>query len=148
MANATITVPVTAFVPLGTGICPNGAFTATSTPPNRVTVNAANKIIVKNPDGHGNGRVKMDFVVVSAESPAKTYTVCGFIISNGGLNSPTPGPGNFQPDQVNDNVLTLINRYTKGRQTWKLYLAISCVDAAGVTQVGVVDPAIENSDAE
>ena len=148
MATATINVPVTGFVAIGTGagICSNGVFTLQPGSSNRVTIDANNFVKVANKQGHGNGRIQMDFVVTSAEPQPKTYSVCGFIITNGGLSSATPGNGNFSLNQINGTLLSLTNHYTKGMASWKLFIAISHMPSTGVLQVGLVDPGIENTD--
>lgn len=136
MANATITVPVSSFVAAGSGFCPTGALSASSTPAGRVTISPtnSNNIVVTSP-GRGQGAINLDFVVTSTETPAKTYAVCGLAITNSGLN------GNFSLGQINNNVLSLSNRYTRGKTSWKLYIAVMFGN-----QLGIIDPGIENSD--
>jgi hypothetical protein len=144
MASATINVPVTSFVAAGSGFCPTGALTIASNPPptaNRVSIdpNNSNNIIVANPNGHGQGAITLNFVVPSA------YTVCGLAITNAGLSGDGSGNGSFSLSSVSGSTLGIVDHYSTGNgATWKLYIAI--LNSSG--QLGLIDPGIENSDAE
>lgn len=76
---------------------------------------------------------------------AENYTLAGAIFNNQGFDPSFPGKGhNFEAVTVVGNKVTITNKYARGRCYWELYMATQRMDGT----IGLIDPGVENSDAE
>lgn len=138
MPTATIEIEVTTFRRAGSGFCAHKPPAIQGNGANgRVTIdpNNANSILVSGP-----GAVDLEFVI----RPVNDYVVTGALIDRDGLNGKGSAKNNFAIKDIDDNVITITNRYTKGRSAWELYIGVV---KSGTNVIGLIDPEIENSDA-
>ncbi len=136
MPTATVVIEVTSFRRAGSGFCTHKPPVVGGNGANgRVKVSANNNIVVSGP-----GAVDLEFVI----RPALDYDVVGALIDRDGLNGKGGAKNNFVVKDIDDNVITITNRYTTGRTAWELYIGIV---ENGTNFIGLIDPEIENSDA-
>lgn len=143
-ADTIISIPVTSFKAVESGVCDIGVLTLLQAG-GRAELRDTGPKGVKINKGTGPGRAPMvlQFNVVDANNPNERYTVVGAGMSNNGLtNGGDPGMVDFTLASYNQNTVQFNNRYTRGVQTWELYILVT--NSAGT--VGIIDPEIDNTD--
>jgi hypothetical protein len=98
-------------------------------------------IRLKKPPVAAGKEIALAFTIFGVEN----YVVAGVIFNNRGLDTSFPAKGhNFEAVTVAGNKVTITNKYARGRCYWELYIAIQRSDGT----IGLIDPGLENSDAE
>lgn len=88
-----------------------------------------------------SGHIDLEFEVFGPGG-GTDYTVAGIILNNRGFDTKHSKGNNFDAPKVEDNKVTITNRYVRGRTFWELYIAIQHSDG----RIGLIDPGVENSD--
>ncbi len=102
-------------------------------------------IRLNNGNGGKPGAVALDLeVTVVGPGGADLYSIAGVLINNSGLDQTHAKGSNFDTNLPRKNVVTIKNKYKRGKEYWEFYLAIQ--DSTG--RIGLIDPGVENSELE